>query len=66
MHLCGERAASGGGSVRLSKRAGAIEFHDFSREGEMGKPAIGLTQEQLRAIPWLLRATSFEEGCRRA
>ena len=28
--------------------------------------AIELRNEQLRAIPYLLRAASFEEGCRRA
>ena len=32
----------------------------------MDKTAAVLTQEQLRAIPYLLRAPSFEEGCRRA
>jgi hypothetical protein len=32
----------------------------------MDKPAAGLSQEQLRAIPYLLRAPSFEQGCRRA
>jgi hypothetical protein len=29
-------------------------------------PRTELTEKQLRAIPYLLRATSFEEGCRRA
>lgn len=31
----------------------------------MDKTAAVLTQEQLRAIPYLPRAASFEEGCRR-
>jgi hypothetical protein len=38
-------------------------FQDWSVK--MDKTAAVLTQEQLRAIPYLPRAASFEEGCRR-